>query len=262
MRTHLALLGLLSLGCGGMFVSQEDRQQLTDIVTQALPGRAVPFFVQGGADIGMVNPACARCLQNIPKVSPEIRTSLAATALTHVSCMCPSTCASDRLDAIAKLPHAERMEQITVACEPEGPDPVFRGDQVTLANAADPIDYALVRMMAEAFGDTDELAQMRPALAVGLAMRGGERSPPTDTLTVTGHDPKVFLKNAGSLTACKEGLSHRLVVDPKGAIVAVDPPTCEDTLKALRLRRGPWRVVDVAWSKDGIAAHAERAKTR
>ena len=262
MRPHHALVPALvatSLACGGLFLSDHDMAMFAAAFESASPDVAVPLFVVGGSEVGLVNPACSTCIETFGNVSAEMRRTIGAKALMEPTCFCPSTCASELLDEVAPLEPLAQMTRVAEACDAAGPDPVFVDDTLLLRASADVIDYAVVRMLAEAMEGRDELATMRGALAIGLALRGAPGPEPTDELSVTGHAPEPFAALGSALTSCPDGLAHRLVVDPDGAVAGLDGPGCDDVLTSLTLPGDGWRVVDVAWSPEGIAAHQDDA---
>lgn len=256
-RFPLPLLGLASLACGGLFVSASDRARLVEILHQVDPDEAVDLFVVAGVEVGLVNLRCGQCAESFARASADMRQHFGATALLDASrgCLCPSTCATAALPEAVSAEADIRMSLVGRACDEQGPDPLFEGELAGLRPSVDAIDYAMVRMMVEALEGTDELPPLRRPLAVGLAVRGGERPDAPDELVVTGHGREPFQAAATTFDACKEGLSHRLVVDPDGAVAAVHGAGCEAELRALILPGEGWRVVDVGWSAAGIAAH-------
>lgn len=262
MRPHHALVPALvatSLACGGLFISDHDLAMVASALDSVDPDQAVPLFIVGGTELGLVNARCGTCVEQYGHASAEMRRPIGANMLLETSCFCPSTCASDLLEEVAPLEPLAQMARVAEACDAAGPDPVFADDTLPLRASADIIDYTMVRMLAESLEGRDELVDMRDKLAVGLALRGNPYPEPTDELSVTGHSPEPFAALGASLEACQDGLAHRLVVDPTGAVVGLDGPGCDDVLTSLTLPGEGWRVVDLAWTPEGIAAHLDDA---
>lgn len=267
--TLAAPLLAAGLGCAGLMVKSAELAQVEAAVRSASPTTRIPLLLSGAGDAGLVLPPCGKMLGAIVNADPSQRATLLAAALGEVTSLCPSTCGGDGvLDDLVALSPEERIAGVLAKCDAEGPDPVFGGPLAPLRTGASPLDYLVVRAVAErATAAAPSFADVLDNLAVDLALTGAGPLTATDQLAVTGTrdvDPAVFLGLGDALRACTEHgqLRHRLVVDPNGAVVAVervwsmedpspgpDNPCVVGLLDGLTLPAADaWSWIDVAWA--------------
>jgi hypothetical protein len=240
----------VSLGCGGLFVDGAALQQVETALSVASPDLRLPFFYQGGAEAGLVNPLCADMLSIVANASAEMRSQMLANALFEAPA-CPRPCADG--DTLAPLEPGARTAAAVTMC---GGDDPFGGELAPLRDRSDALDYLMSRLLLErAEAQSATFAELRDELAVSLALGGPRGVAQSSALQVDGtrEVPELVGERlASALATCDAPvLDHRLVLAPDGKVVGVAGASCgADVLEGMPFAGdGTWTVVDLAWEK-------------
>ena len=243
MRLWIGLGSLcLLLACGGLFADQERLEGMASALLASENPHVHKLFVTEAVSSGLVNPVCASDWEGLHRVGPEIRPAMLAQLLFDAP-TCPRPCISaDEGNALATLEPTQQMRRVLDSCSP---GTLFEGELTQLAPHSSALEYLAVRMLWERAEGLVDLSELRPRLAVSLALSGHDRTDqPDGGLKVSGARTKE-LKGLG-LESCPQPLNHRAVVSPEGTVAQVSGEPCGvEALQQLRLPKAGWRVVDV-----------------
>ncbi|MEQ1564642.1 MAG: hypothetical protein ABMA64_03305 [Myxococcota bacterium] len=250
---------VVSLGCGGLLGPDPERIEALDAALgSAEPAAVLDPFLLGSVEARSVGFGCARAVEAAIGLAPSDRATMFAYALSDWKQFCPPSCVSD-LEPLATMEPDARLAAVIGECDAAGPDPVFGGPLAPLRTAMSPLDYLMVRALAERADAAHRgfAERHRVALAIGLVSSAPPALPPSSELQARGTravEPAALAGLQAAVAACgpEAMVAHRVVLDPAGAVLAVVGPEdrcVRDALAALALPSpdGSYAAIDLTW---------------